>query len=214
MINDKNLLSEIKEFDIYITTASADDKPLLGTHYGNIPVFLNGHKFTLTNVLYVPSLQDSLLSVSALTKENMTVTFNKNGEVNISKNDTIKSTTKSIGNSYKIHMLITNASSSEKELQAFYSDFKLRHNRLGHCSKEKLKLLFNDIQITDNDTCDICIKAKQFKQPFLQSGSRESIQMILFIWTYVVCSTNNLLVTLAILCVLLTITADSLEPFY
>lgn len=122
------------------------------------------------DVLYVPTLEENLLSVRKLTEKGLQVKFTKE-TCNILKDEDIVGTADSNGSLYKLrfdHKALTVASKHEKNCQHIW------HRRLGHRDPEAIKQmetrdLATGMKITDcgiRGVCTTCIKGKMTRQAF------------------------------------------------
>ena len=135
-----------------------------------------GPHLKLKDVLFVPQLTCSLISVSQLAKDlNCVVTFTDSFCV---IQDRISRTLIGVGNVQGGVFLHKVALDVKKQVHAVQTS-KLWHRRLGHPSKEVLTLLaknldFNDMVGKVDEPCDVCLRAKQTRSPFSQSESNAS----------------------------------------
>ncbi|KAK2375797.1 putative mitochondrial protein [Trifolium repens] len=137
---------------------------------------------SITGVLYVPTFNVNLISVSLLCQDaqclvkftNTTCTFQDQKSLKM-----IGSAERRDGLYYLLQTNQTCASSNHSNLQLFPSannacipDSALWHFRLGHLSSSRLALLqshFPFIHNNPNSVCDICHFAKHRKLPFVHS---------------------------------------------
>ena len=132
----------------------------------------SGYRLHLNNVLYVPTLSRSLISVSCLDDDNYGCKFgNKQFELHFCN--------KVVGLSVrrgKLYMLslndcalhVNNVCNDEKRWKGVSTSSKLWHRRLGHISRGRIeRLIKNDILLpldfTDADKCVDYIKGKYAK---------------------------------------------------
>jgi transposase InsO family protein len=145
----------------------------------------------LQNVLYVPEIQNNLLSVSKMTDWNIRVIFEKDKARAVNNKGEIVLRAKKIGNLYVLQNLISNlhvtrdrvGMSCEKENSMVW------HFRLGHLNFKDVKKLKDDEMVRDLSlgkmdkeiTCETCIKGKQTRLPFPKStenSKRELLELI------------------------------------
>lgn len=141
---------------------------------------IEAEDFNLKNVLYVPELSANLLSVNSITENEGEVIFSKN-KVIISKDKMIVCEGIKQPNGLYIVDVTTGKPSSllvESKKGLSVNDW---HVRLGHPSvsyMKKLIKLAEGIEFTEQECedvekiCEVCIKAKQTRQPFLTERKR------------------------------------------
>lgn len=113
---------------------------VLGFGSGDIPLLDNNNNLVtvqVKNVLYVPVLEENLLSVRKLTKEGFEVYF-KNNTCSINKNNKVVALADMLGNLYKLRTnnkaLVVTEKHNRDCLHAW-------HRRLGHRDPESVKKL-------------------------------------------------------------------------
>lgn len=130
-------------------------------------------KCRLQQVLYVPSLQYSLVSVSTLSKRSMQAVFNSSG-VSITKNGKLCATGTLSGNLY-----ILDTYRAYDPLVACIADINRWHERLGHVFHEGIKVMstrnaVTGLQISDSavtSTCSSCVAGKLTRSKIPKSAS-------------------------------------------
>lgn len=147
----------------------------------------------IQNVTYVPGLTSTLLSISAITKNNLIVVFEGN-RCGIFHSDSIKflstpilETTESNGT----YCLDLNVQMNNKALKvAQGSQAVLWHKRLAHMSTDYMKLMNKglvngmvNINLNDLSLCEICQKAKSGLTPFPKDGAHRKVNILDLIHT-------------------------------
>lgn len=164
MTNDINLMTDFEENKTEI--AVADNNTMISEGFGNV----KGTSCKLEKTLFVPELAQNLISVSAITDKQGSVLFTGN-KVEIYKNKEL--VIEGVKENGLYYIDINKNKNDEISLLTKEKGTALEwHRRLGHPSREILKTLTkvaNGIKIDGNDkieeTCEICIKAKQTKLP-------------------------------------------------
>ena len=112
---------------------------------GDVAVELDGKKFTLTDVLYVPDLDTNLLSISALQAKGMTVRFGLSC-VEILRKGTCLATGSLVGKTYLLQSAGSGVALVATDEPTNIKDFKrnrylLWHGRMGHVGAYRLVIL-------------------------------------------------------------------------
>lgn len=166
---------------------------------GTLQVTSNmGIQGCLDGVLYCPEVPYNLLSVSKMQRAGYTVIFSTYG-AQICKNGKTVMKGMLFNNLIAVDF-VASVSESRPVSQACTSDktnYKLRHQRLGHMSKNKFieikRLeLFKDISelsavVPDDELCEACINGKQSRLPFNHAKDRSHVNRPLFAVSSDVC---------------------------
>ena len=186
MCNDKNLFVDLKHLSIPQQVTMGDGSSLEGPAEGTVKLdtILPGgstQKCRLENVLFVPKLSYSLLSVSKASEAGKTTKFNQSGCQILNKEKKIVASATRVGNLYhlKYHRKEQNLNVAEK------SNEMLWHRRYGHLGEQNLKNLANDELVKDFDYnasknigfCESCIGGKQHRTPF-DSSERHTVDLL------------------------------------
>lgn len=136
---------------------------------------------TIKNVLYVPNLCTSLLSVNQLNQQGYRVVFEK-GECQIQdENDDVIATAMLKDSMYKLEINDADFALITKEEESLANGY-LWHRRLGHISFGNMKFLKERCDNLDIPKCKCitCLKGKQTRDPFKGTGapSEEPLQLI------------------------------------
>jgi transposase InsO family protein len=175
MVTNISLLTNLREQKTGIIAAGGHQ--LESTHVGTIIGKLNGKPITLSNVLVVPELQQSLLSVAACTKDDMELGFERNENLYIKQNGLEIARTKAVNNTYYIYIVVDN---TENARHTQTDNYMLWHCRLGHPSPNKLNeiakahtgTVLKNLKPIENFTCDGCLAGKQSQRIYPSSSSK------------------------------------------
>ena len=144
---------------------------------GSVRFLINGGlKRVLNNVYYIPALQSNILSLGQATEAGC--------EVNM-KDDTLKlldkqgqlliKSTRAKNRLYKVTLLVDYVHCLQI---AGREDSSLWHARLGHISKETMRMMVKKelvygvrSEVHNTDTCVSCLRGKQTRKPFPQATS-------------------------------------------
>lgn len=182
MVNNKNILSEIKDYKSEIGIAKKNQK-LEAEAVGTV----NGEQCILNEVLYVPELSKNLLSVHAVTERDGEVTFKKNKVIVFKNGQKVLEGKKQENGLYTLDLQATKDTIIRNE-ESMLTEDKIQivedwHRKLGHLNKVSMKNLLKlttGMNITESECdcleklCDICIRAKQTRLPFDNTRSRAS----------------------------------------
>lgn len=174
MSNDLTLFSELNQKVSKIMVAKSNQF-MKSEGQGKI----EGEDFSLKQVLYVPELSANLLSVNAITENEGEVKFSKD-KVIISKNKiTVCEGLKQQNGLYTLDIKSERSSSllveNKNRLSAYNWHVRLGHPNVGYM--KKLLKIADGIDLTEKECddmkiCEVCIKAKQNRQPFLTERTR------------------------------------------
>lgn len=166
MSSDKSLFQRLT--NINKSVCLADDRTVMAEGVGDVQLICeDGIKVTLQNVLYVPKLGSSLVSVPKIVEKGFTVVFGENGCKITSKSGTTI-TAKKINGLYRL----SNEGSSALNASTSASTI-LWHRRLGHVNIDYMKKIG---LATDSAhlNCRSCLIGKMTRQPFPTSTSRST----------------------------------------
>ena len=140
------------------------------------------NKIILNDVLYVPELDEGLISVRKITEKGFEVKF-KDNECKISNADKVIAIAKSEKNVYKLKLhepeKATPVFSKTKE-----SNIDIWHRRLGHREYDAIKKLEHGLATgiklknsdDENKKCECCIKGKLTQKPYPKHAEYRSTQ--------------------------------------
>lgn len=157
---------------------AANNESMQVKSVGKTVLKLNKDEIEVKNVLHVPDLTVSLLSVSKIVENNNTIIFDKKYGCTIKNaNNEVIANCKSEHGVYKFSGNIGTCMISREEKSAF-----LWHRRLGHINYQSLKKMrdgaVSGIEFKDDDTeiknCDVCARGKQARLPFKQSETKST----------------------------------------
>ena len=186
MCNDKNLFVDLRHLSNPQQVTLGDGSSLEGPAEGTVKLdtILPGgstQKCRLENVLFVPKLSYSLLSVSKASEVGKTTKFNKSGCQILNKEKKIVASATRVGNLYylKYHRKEQNLNVAEKSTEMLW------HRRYGHLGEQNLKSLANSELVKDFDYnasknigfCESCIGGKQHRAPF-DSSERHTVELL------------------------------------
>jgi len=136
----------------------------------------------ILDVLYVPSLATTLLSVLRFTSRNHNVRFEGNNCFIITKPSgrCVAQTIKTPGGLYSLQALPTPGKEyANLACSSCHIDINLLHRRLGHLSHDNVKRLVNKGMVDGIesvgghvDLCEACIHGKQNRHPFPSSNKK------------------------------------------
>lgn len=150
--NVGHYLINVKDIEHKITVAKRGET-VTARKQGNLPLIANeGKVVTLENVLQCEDLVTNLLSVKKIEEKGLCVMF-KNGKVLIEKDKNIIMQGELIGNMYVIEMKFRIHYANS----AVVGSEELLHKRMGHSFK-----------YPSEGICEICLKGKQNRKPFLK----------------------------------------------
>ena len=173
--NDENMFVNLQQLDSPQRVTLGDGNFLEGPAEGTVildTVLPNGRakKCRIKNVLYVPKLSYSLLSVSKASEAGKITKFNRTGCEILNKEKKIVATATRVGNLYYLEYSrkVQNLNVAEK------SNEMLWHRRYGHIGEQNLKSLANNELVecfkydpTKNvGFCESCIEGKQHRTSF------------------------------------------------
>ncbi len=190
MANDNTMFSELKVLSTPQDVTIGDGRSLKGTAIGTVKLETllpnrGTKKCTLSDVLLVPGLAYSLLSVSKISSTGKTTKFNIKGCEILNSQDKIIAFATRIGNLYHLEFCqptqsVNNAKNNDQE--------KLWHRRFGHLgeqnlqklAREKLVKSFNYDVSKSIGFCETCVGGKRHRRSFSTSNTRatEPLQLV------------------------------------
>lgn len=184
MTNDVSKLHNCHTPASSITIHTADATPLPVSLIGSV----SNKLLSFTNVLCVPHLSISLISVSKLTSSGFLISFSSTGcSVQDPRTGRQIGTGLRSGGLYYLQSLhLPPSSFSPVAHVSSASPFALWHSRLGHLSLNKMKLLFNsgvlgNIYVSNISTCFGCHFGKQHAFPYNKSTSFTTAPLLWYI---------------------------------
>lgn len=186
MCNNENLFVEMRQLNIRQEVVLGDGHSLEATAEGTVKLETllpngNTQKCTLKNVLLVPKLSYSLLSVSKMVEAGKTTKFDKSGCEILNEEKKVIAFATRAGNLYHLEYCRkhekVNTAETEKE--------QLWHRRYGHIGEQTLKKLatgklvkqFNYDVSKSTSFCESCIGGKQHRTPF-DSSKRQTSELL------------------------------------
>lgn len=183
MCNDKELFSEINGLGTLQEVTLGDGHILQATAEGAVTLETllpdgNTKKCTLENVLFVPKLSYSLLSVSKASEAGKITKFDNSGCEIINKDGKVIAFATRVGNLYCLEVCRKsqriNLAKENKEI--------LWHRRYGHIGKQKLRKMVKGemVKRLDYDAskdiafCETCISGKHHRAPFNSSKTHST----------------------------------------
>lgn len=168
MTHDVNAINDLKPAERkQVTAADGKDMSIIGM--GDIKKqLIDGSAMTLQNVHVVPNICANLLSFSRMVLKGYTATFDKTGcRITNAQGSTIATGRLENG------MFILNVKSERTNAFAVnkkHDDIAMWHKRLGHISFYNMRFL--NLKIPTGLKCKVCIKGKQSRLPFTDTGNR------------------------------------------
>lgn len=176
MCTDPKLLSDFSQ-PTKSEVVVANNMRLTVQSAGNVylPIAAQDDKIKVENVLCIPELCANLLSVSQIVSKNNKVVFDAKGCRIYNSQKQLIATASLDGELFKLDKSRQDrcfvADKSE-------SDYKLWHRRLGHLNMSSVRMLSDrfggstKFPMLDKWNCEICLKGKQCRFPFNQTGPR------------------------------------------
>ena len=182
MTQDRDDLINFKEFSSPVAINLADNSAIYAHGSGDAQlIVIDGNisrNIVLNNVLYVPDIKKKLVSIPAIIKKGIDVSFVNNNCI-----------FKVNGNSYNIGKLnngdkLYKLNLSNESCYVMSNDVELWHLRYGHLSHDNiLKLHKNELvkgmdikskSYSPKSPCDGCLLGKQHRQPFPKKSNSNS----------------------------------------
>lgn len=186
MCNNKNFFTDMRHLDtpqqVTLGDGSLLEGPAEGTvKLGMIPPDGSTQQCTLNNVLYVPKLSYSLLSVSKASEAGKTTKFDKSGCKILNQKKKVIAVATKHGNLYYLEYRKReeSANATENNIEMLW------HRRYGHIGEQNLKGLANSKLVEQFDYnssrdlgfCESCIGGKQHRSPF-DSSERQTEDLL------------------------------------
>lgn len=174
MVNNKSKIRNWKENISEIGTAKENER-MLSYGIGNIET----KNCTLEEVIYVPNLSKNLLSVNKITQHGGKVIF-ENEKVQVYKDQ--NKIMEGKRNEKGLYVVELTDNKEEKALLSVAENAVNWHKKLGHLGVGNLKKLQHmsnglnlkpeDFEYLENTVCEICAKARQTRNPFIEKRQR------------------------------------------
>ena len=158
---------------------TANNQVMDATGIGRVKLHLaDNDPITLTDVLFVPTLASSLLSVRRLEEKGLTITF-ANAKCTIMKGDEVYATAIPEGNSiYRLETAYYAHATMISDKNP--TSINLWHKRLGHLHAKAIQDMaqkgmvtgLENLQIEELDFCESCIMGKQHRNPIPANRKR------------------------------------------
>lgn len=178
MTSNRNFFNNLEKSSGKVFIADGRSLDAIGIGNG----FINGkyNKIHLRNVLYVPDLNGSLLSVKEIVKKGLLIEFKESKCFILNKNKVVAE-----GILKENLYILCEATNNETYIsQSCFGCVHLWHRRLGHrniTDIKKLEQLGAGICIekcNDNDFCDTCAKSKLTRTPFPKASLDRSKEIL------------------------------------
>ena len=178
MCNDNKLFTNIQSLDKSQEVSLGDGHVSKATAQGVVllEMKLPGGKIRkskLVDVLYVPKLSYSLLSVSKAAESGKTTKFDKTGCQILGKNCKVIATATRVGSLYYLNCQV------KQQVNVVQCKEELWHRRYGHLGTQSLQKLARD-KLVDNfdfdaskeiDFCETCVEGKHHRSQFKSNGA-------------------------------------------
>ena len=183
MVSDIKLLSNAVTIESNVKAADKNTV-MKATHRGIVNVFFDGKPIQINNTLCVPELRRNLLSVAAMTDNDISLFYNGSNVV-ITKNGKFVAEGFKVGRLYEVTF-------KKNLIGSFLCDGSsvgdLWHRRFGHLSDKYLSMIIkkklvdglDDIsdELIDNSDCVSCIQSKQTALPFNRTVENRSSRLL------------------------------------
>lgn len=187
MTSDRERFDSLQQYTSTVEVANSEKIAVTGK--GEILLAprdnANGRNFTMSDVLYVPNLGGSLLSIGRIEERGFRVQFAEGEAKIINKDGETVLTAKRRGRLYMIEESQPTAYLTKAENE------ELWHRRLGHPHKTGVKSFDSSVdnQKTNpstNSPCSVCIQGKMKKRSFPKASSTRAEQVLEIIHSDVV----------------------------
>lgn len=184
MTNDREFFSSLRDTSATIYLADGSSVAAAGVGEGQFYCESSDGRIQevrLKNVLYIPQLDDGLLSVNRITEQGHRVTF-ENDTCSIYRNHQVIAEARSDGNLFRLQTVAPGSTAySARETVCLHQ----WHRRLGHRDPAAIKRLINEelstgIRVStcsEEVVCESCIKGKLTQTKFTASKLREKEPM-------------------------------------
>ncbi|KAK3729344.1 hypothetical protein QZH41_009050, partial [Actinostola sp. cb2023] len=189
MTNDRSSLRDILELTEPVHVQPGDGKVLNATARGTVTLYTvlrggNEKRCNLKDVLFVPKLSYSLLSVPKATGAGLKVSFDKSECKIVRADGATIAVGKKVGSlfhlKYRREVELSNAATAELSM----SKEMLWHQRYGHLGTQNLKKLANESLVTGFDFdpkkgldfCEACVQGKLHRCSFPTSGAKRATE--------------------------------------
>ncbi|KAK3735648.1 hypothetical protein QZH41_001075 [Actinostola sp. cb2023] len=189
MTNDRSSLRDILELTEPVHVQLGDGKVLNATARGTVTLYTvlrggNEKRCNLKDVLFVPKLSYSLLSVPKATGAGLKVSFDKSECKIVRADGATIAVGKKVGSlfhlKYRREVELSNAATAELSM----SKEMLWHQRYGHLGTQNLKKLANESLVTGFDFdpkkgldfCEACVQGKLHRCSFPTSGTKRATE--------------------------------------
>ena len=176
-----------------VSVACVDKTEIDAPYVGSVKFSLDADdcsSLTLRDVLHVPKLKHNLLSVRALTKERLDVSFRRDGMVLVAdEDDKTYEIGHAVGDLYHLTMTTPEVYTVTTTTTTSQDPYTLWHHRLGHPSQRILETITNHVRGIDkivkppsSSICEGCAYAKSHRQPFPKVAENRSDKI--FRWVH------------------------------
>lgn len=124
-----------------VSVTLGDNTQLLGTHYGDVTLDLNGSKGVLKNVLYIPKMCKNLLSAAESANQGLEVVFTGMSAIIQQDNKEIGRTIQNQGLYILQAKTITQRTESANHAASTKNEMDIWHSKLGHIGFSTIKNL-------------------------------------------------------------------------
>ncbi|UYV80793.1 K02A2.6-like [Cordylochernes scorpioides] len=180
MSTDINLMDDLQDYSRKITLP--DDRFIKSNGIGTVEIYKDdNHLLTLKEVLYVPELNNNLISVSKIAEDEKQIIFDENGARIIDNNGSSIITAKREDNIYTIDAC-ANIKLEENVFKTQENNWKIWHKRLAHINENYMNMMLKDSMvygfscspINNLEPCITCIQSKFTRLPFKEIDSKQS----------------------------------------
>jgi hypothetical protein len=159
LIKEPETLSNAK--DVSINVIIADGTHMQAKSIGDLNCKLNGYSLLLKNTLYVPSLQTSLLSVSALNNQGYEIVFSNGENIKIILKDNVIFDQQCIQNIIPLEI-----SDLPTAFVTLCDQYMLWHQRFGHPGRDRMikALNYQNINLKRPENLSVMLALKENTQ--------------------------------------------------
>ena len=191
LCNDKSMFRDI-DYSVRKEVFLGDNRSVQSMGMGTIRVLLNGNNkyrtpVEIQDVWYVPNLACNLLSVNQLVQKGYRLTFSRVGCEIVDEGGILVSKIRRKENLWILQNSIATLPNGQALTTFTEGQADLWHKRLGHISKDAIRILQNRSLLgavkyskTINKACESCVEGKQHRVSFPPriSKSSEPLQLI------------------------------------